>query len=87
MKNLIKMIEECALKDFIPMQPIKTFHIRQEAFIAGANSRMAREYWQQGMYDPRDLQDAFNAGVNYGMDETNSIHPNFKNWFEQIKSK
>lgn len=51
-------------------EPSEVFEARM-GFIAGAISDEAKEHWQEGMYDRKQLQEAIEAGINEGLRKAN----------------
>lgn len=62
MKDLEKQIEDAAKKqEFVLNGNLVT------AWVSGAKSLAAKDYWQQGMYDRNQLNEAIEAGINKGL--------------------
>lgn len=88
MKDLEEKIEEAAEKIWTWMaQP------QRDAFVLGAKSPEAKEYWQQGMWTPQQVIEMLIDYVKSTESEKEKRDrwcPNRKNaikWFEQYKKK
>jgi len=96
MKDLNLKIEEAA-EDKLQVGAINN-HLIKEAFIEGAKSEAAKEYWLEqfklnGLYNDEDMKDAFKNGELYADNGTYSINKGggealpFTKWFKIYKKK
>lgn len=68
MKDLEKQIEESAKAHISSEYPAYNAKpLLEILFIDGAKSPEAKEYWQQGMFDRKQLNEAIEVGINEGL--------------------
>ena len=71
--------------------------VRKEAYISGAKSEAAKEYWQQGMYSEDEIWELLFDNTNIFLDwfqlaitnpeKANENRPDLLKWFESVKKK
>jgi hypothetical protein len=92
MSELEKKIEEAAEEFSCNGNPFdQDIAVRSRAFIIGAKSPEAKEYWQKGMYTEEEVKELF---INRSKKFSTSVEPfnaillkQDLDWFEQNKKK
>ena len=76
MKDLEKQIKDAAYNFLVKVN--QSPYYSKEAFIAGAKSEAAKEYWQQGMYSEEEVKKFL-----YNLWEADD--DDFEKWFNENK--